>query len=95
MVSVGMSHVFARRIHNPYVKVVCYGMGAIGSWSRLYSSAHWASDVALGGALAVFSVEAVSAWYAEQKSDDRPDGKVGVQWRVIPTPRAVHLSVSW
>jgi membrane-associated phospholipid phosphatase len=95
MTSVAMSHVFARRIGNPFAKAAFYSLGAIGSWSRLYDSSHWLTDVAVGGALSVFSVEAIIDWYGGRKREDQNYGNEGVHLRLIPTPRALHLSVTW
>jgi len=95
MTSVAMAHAFARRIDNRLVKLACYGVGGIGAWSRLYNSSHWLSDVVLGAALPIFTIESIADWYEKKKRDDHVDDKVGIHWRVIPTPRAVHLSVTW
>jgi membrane-associated phospholipid phosphatase len=95
MTSMAMAHVFAKRINNRFAKVACYGVGGIGAWSRLYDSSHWLSDVVLGAALPIFTIESIADWYDEKKRDDAVDGKVGMHWRLIPTPRAVHLSVTW
>lgn len=94
MSAMAISHVFARRSNSAYVKVACYAMGGLCGFSRLNNSSHWLSDVALGGALAVFSVDGIINWY-DGKNHDNHNGMVGVLWRLIPTPRAVHLSVSW
>lgn len=95
MTSMAMAHVFAKRINNRFAKVVCYSMGGIGAWSRMYNSSHWLSDVVLGGVLPIFTIESVADWYEKKNHDDHVDDKIGMQWRVIPTPRAVHLNITW
>ncbi|MCI0555816.1 MAG: phosphatase PAP2 family protein [Anaerolineae bacterium] len=96
MTAVAMAHVFARRIDNHLVKLACYGLGGIGAWARLYDSSHWLSDVVLGAALPIFTIESIANWYEDRKyGKNKNETKVGMQLRVIPTPRALHLSVSW
>ena len=67
LVAVATSLVFARRINNYFAKSIFYGMAALGSWSRLYSRNHYASDVFLGGMLAFAASSAAFSWF-EKKS---------------------------
>lgn len=92
MVAMATSHVFAKRIDNVPAKAVLYGLGGIAGLSRMYNEDHWLTDVVLGNALAIVSVNSVSKWLEAKKS-----GKAmgGLQWRVIPARRGVSLSVVW
>jgi hypothetical protein len=92
MVAMATSHVFAKRIHHPAAKVALYGLGTLGGLSRMYNQDHWLSDVILGNALAVASVNSVSKWLEAEKADARVGG---LQWRITPYPRGVQLSFSW
>lgn len=92
MVAMTTSHVFAKRIDNAFAKVGLYSIGTIAGLSRMYNEDHWLTDVVLGNALAIASVNSVSKWLEAKKS-----GKAigSLQWRVIPARRGVSLSVAW
>ncbi|MCI0696716.1 phosphatase PAP2 family protein [candidate division KSB1 bacterium] len=92
MVAMATSHVFAKRINNAPAKVVLYGLGGIAGLARMYNEDHWLTDVVLGNALAIVSVNSVSKWL-EAKKNNKAMG--GLQWRVIPARRGVSLSVAW
>ena len=92
MVAMTTSHVFARQFPHPVVKVVFYSLGVAGGFARLYEADHWLSDVVLGGALAIVSVNSTIKWLAQ-----REDGKaVGqLQWRVFAQRQGVGLEMKW
>jgi membrane-associated phospholipid phosphatase len=92
MVAMILSHTFAKRIDNSFVKVALYGLGEIGGLARMYNHDHWLTDVVVGNAMAFTSVNAVSKWLAAKKS-----GKAmgGIQWQITPMSHAMNLSVMW
>ncbi len=92
MVAMTTSHVFAKRINNLPTKVLLYSLGGIAGLSRMYNEDHWLTDVVLGNALAIASVNSVSKWL-EAKKNGKAMG--GLQWRVMPVERGVNLSVTW
>ena len=50
--------VLAKRVHNTPLKVLFYSLAATTAFCRLYSNAHWFSDVVFGGAVGWFSSSA-------------------------------------
>jgi membrane-associated phospholipid phosphatase len=92
MVAMTTSHTFAKRIDNVFAKVGLYGLGSLAGLARMYNKDHWLTDVVLGNALAIASVNSVSKWLKAKKS-----GKAmgGLQWQVIPARRGVSLSMLW
>jgi hypothetical protein len=92
MVAMVTSHVFAKRIDNGFAKVGLYSLGAVAGLARMYNEDHWLTDVVLGNALAIASVNSVSKWL-EAKKNNKAMG--GLQWRVIPARRGLSLSVAW
>jgi len=92
MVAMIMSHTFAKRINHPVAKVALYSLGAVGGLARTYNRDHWLTDVVLGNALAITSVNSVSRWLAA-KNDREKMG--GLQWQITPMGRGVNLSVAW
>ncbi len=92
MVAMATSHVFAKRIDNPVAKVGLYSLGALAGTSRLYNEDHWLSDVVLGSALAIASVNTVAKLV---EGDERGNFKTGLQWRVQPYGRGAMVSLIW
>jgi hypothetical protein len=92
MVAMIISHTFAKRIDYPAAKVVLYSLGTVAGLARTYNRDHWLTDVVLGNALAITSVNSVSRWLAAKK-----DGKEmgGMQWQLTPRRGGVSLSLAW
>jgi len=92
MVAMIISHTFAKRINHPVAKVAFYSLGTVAGLARAYNRDHWLTDVVLGNALAITSVNSVSRWLAAKK-----DGKEmgGLQWQLTPRGRGVNLSMAW
>jgi membrane-associated phospholipid phosphatase len=92
MVAMIMSHTFAKRLDNSVAKVALYALGGIGGLARMYNHDHWLTDVVVGNAQAIASVNSVSRWL-EAKESGKATG--GLQWRVAPATRGVSLNVAW
>lgn len=92
MVATAPAHVFAKRIDNAFAKVGLYSLAVIGGAARLYNEDHWLTDVVLGNALIIMSVNSVSKWLEAKKS-----GKAmgGLQWQIVPARHGVSLSMVW
>lgn len=52
-VATSISYIIARRSKSLSVKIVFYGLAGITAFSRMYTDAHWISDVAFGSVLAI------------------------------------------
>lgn len=92
MVAMIMSHTFAKRLDHPVAKVAFYGLGTVAGLARSYHRDHWLTDVMLGNALAITSVNSVAKWLAEKKSEKTMGG---VQWQITPSGRGVNLGAAW
>jgi len=92
MVAMIMSHTFAKRLDHPVAKAALYSLGAVGGLARTYNRDHWLTDVVLGNALAITSVNSVSRWLTAKKSGKEMGG---AQWQLTPRGRGVSLSVAW
>jgi hypothetical protein len=92
MVAMIMSHTFAKRIDHSVAKVALYSLGTVAGLARTYNCDHWLTDVVLGNALAIVSVNSAAKWL-EAKKDGKTLGRL--QWRVTPINRGVSLSVTW
>ncbi len=92
MVAMATSHVFAKRIDNAVAKVGLYSLGALAGTSRMYNEDHWLSDVVLGSALGIASVNTVSKLV---EGEGPGNFRTGLQWRMQPHGRGAMLSLIW
>lgn len=53
------AHVLAKQVRSPYLKVGIYGLGLVTPVSRLWTNAHWLSDVGLSLAISVVTADSV------------------------------------
>lgn len=89
-VAFGTSLVLASRVKNVPVKILLYSLAACTAMSRLYTDAHWLSDVAFGAALAWFCNETASRRLAGT-SEGKRRGRLGGRWTISPSPSGVLL----
>jgi membrane-associated phospholipid phosphatase len=91
LVAISTSLVLAKQIQNSFVKGFLYGLGSIGALSRLYRDEHWFSDVLLGAALAISSVNTADEWI----TDNRKFVRRQVSWYMLPHRKGFSLTVTW
>ncbi|HEY5513938.1 MAG TPA: phosphatase PAP2 family protein [Geomonas sp.] len=53
---------------NAYVPTIAYGLATLTGLSRVYSNAHWSSDVFFGAALGYFTSKALLSYHKEEKN---------------------------
>jgi len=56
------AYAIAKQFKNPWIKAGIYTVGAIPGISRLWEDQHWFSDVALGIAISIFTVESIDRY---------------------------------
>ncbi|MCB0281632.1 MAG: phosphatase PAP2 family protein [Calditrichae bacterium] len=78
--------VLGHQIDSDIVKYGLYGLSGVTMWSRLYSNAHWASDVFLGAALSYAAFQSNLYFYKKLKSD-----KIG--YLITPTNNGIQFSL--
>ncbi len=59
ILSMTMSHAIAKQFGNIWSKVGVYTLGSVAPISRLFSGAHWLTDIALGTAISIVVVDSV------------------------------------
>jgi len=64
------AYAIAKQFKNPWIKAGIYTVGAIPGISRLWEDQHWFSDVALGIAISIFTVESIDR-YLDRKYDQK------------------------
>ena len=70
-VSMSIALVMGHQVKQSWLKYTFYSLGGITMWSRLYSNAHWSSDVFLGAALTYFSFKTNLSFLKEKKSGSK------------------------
>ncbi|SEK21440.1 phosphatase PAP2 family protein [Parapedobacter koreensis] len=79
--------VLAERVKQPWLKGVFYSTAGLTLVSRMYSDAHWVSDLAFGGAISYFSAKAVLKRMERTKSGGHMfrRKKQEITWNFTPT----------
>ena len=84
--------VLAERVEQPWLKAVFYSTAGVTLASRMYSDAHWISDLAFGGAISYFSAKAVIKRMDHTRSGRHMFRKKDkITWNFSPTPRGFTL----
>lgn len=87
-----ISFVMAKRSKSVPVKIFFYSLATSTAVCRLYSDAHWISDIAFGGIIAWYCSEAaISRLQANRMKDPRKNTK----WKLTPYPGGVTLRATF
>lgn len=70
-VSMSIALVMGHQVKVPWLKYTFYSLGGITMWSRLYSNAHWSSDIFLGAALTYYSFKTNLSFLKKKKSSSK------------------------
>ncbi|WP_367388805.1 phosphatase PAP2 family protein [Lewinella sp. LCG006] len=85
------AHALARSVRSPWLKVGIYGLGSITPISRLWTNAHWLSDIGLSLAISIVSVDSVFN-YLQRSGDYEQKGLTpGITWRLHAGPSSLGL----
>jgi membrane-associated phospholipid phosphatase len=87
-----ISFVLAKRVESIPLKMVFYSLAGATTVCRLYSDAHWISDIAFGGALAWYCSEAVIKRIEENRFRKRHKK---TKWDVSPYPGGITLRATF
>jgi len=80
----------ANRTDSVAIDVVCYGLAALTSFSRIHEDKHWASDVLIGSAIGYFTAKKVCAL---NRNPDAP--KLAASFGLTGRRQSVTLSFSF
>jgi len=64
------AYAIGKQFKSPWIKAGIYSVGLIPGASRLWDGQHWLSDVALGVAISIFTVESIDR-YLDKKYDEK------------------------
>jgi len=74
-------YALSKQFKNPFVKAGLMGVGLISPVSRLWSGAHWLTDVGLSLALSVAVVDTIDKYLNNERDYGNPDKK-GITWKM-------------
>ncbi|WP_368671737.1 phosphatase PAP2 family protein [Lewinella sp. W8] len=97
VLAVVTAHALAKQTRNPWLKGGIYAVGAITPLSRLWTEAHWLSDVGLSVAISVVVVNTVDRFFTERTGSEyqRPERLRAFNWRPIITPGRLGVGASF
>jgi membrane-associated phospholipid phosphatase len=90
-VALTMSLILARQVKPVPLKIVFYSLGTITAASRLYSDAHWFSDLAFGGAIAWFCADAAVRRIEANRFRKMIHYRKTIAWKLYPYPGGISL----
>jgi hypothetical protein len=82
VLSMTTAHVLAKQFESVGVKILIYGIGSITPISRLWGSAHWLTDIALGTVLSIVVVDSIDNFLFKENLYDYPNKKMKVSWNI-------------
>ncbi|MFD2563043.1 phosphatase PAP2 family protein [Aquimarina rubra] len=74
------AYAIAKQFDNPYIKGGLYAVGLISPISRLWSGAHWLTDVVLGVALSVVIVDGIDNYLNKEERYVYDSKKFKIKW---------------
>ncbi len=87
------AHAIAKQFKSVWIKTGIYTLGSIPAISRLWEGKHWLSDVVLGVAISIFTVESIDR-YLDSKYDQKyNDNSKKLSWNLNFGPGQVGLNV--
>lgn len=75
------AYAIGKQINNPYLKYAIYGIGMITLVSRLWTGAHWLTDVGLGIAISVVVVDSIDKCLKNEYLKEGPIQEKAIKWQ--------------
>ncbi len=76
------AHALAKQTRSPWLKAGIYTLGSITPISRLWTNAHWISDIGLSVAISVVAVDSVYNYLKRRGDYGTANKTTGIQWRL-------------
>jgi len=80
------AYAIAKQFRNPWVKASIYSVGLVPGISRLWDGEHWLTDVALGVAISIFTVESIDRYLDGRYSEKYNEHEKKVSWNLNFAP---------
>lgn len=76
------AYAIAKQFKNPWLKAGIYTVGLIPGVSRLWDGQHWLSDVALGVAISIFTVESIDRYLDSRYKEKYNRKEKKISWNL-------------
>lgn len=86
------AYAIAKQFKNPWVKTGIYTAGLIPGISRLWDGQHWLTDVALGIAISIFTVESIDRYLDGRYSEKYNEQEKKVSWNLSFSPNRLGVT---
>jgi hypothetical protein len=87
------AYAIGKQFKNPWVKSGIYVAGLIPGVSRIWDGQHWLSDVALGVAISIFTVESIDRYLDAKYSEKYNSSEKKVSWDLNFAPGQMGITV--
>ncbi|AIY13134.1 phosphatase PAP2 family protein [Cellulophaga baltica] len=85
------AYAIAKQFKNPWTKAGIYTVGLIPGVSRMWDGQHWLTDVALGVAISVFTVESIDRYLDGRYDEKYNDQSKKVSWNLDFGPGKIGI----
>lgn len=85
------AYAISKQFKSPWVKGGLWALGMVTPVSRMWEGAHWASDVAVGVMISVFTVESVEKYLKSKRNYDPVAARKKISWNLRFTKQTVGL----
>lgn len=89
------AHAIAKQFSSVWVKAGIYTVGSVPAISRLWEGKHWLSDVLLGAAISIFTVESIDKYLDSKYSEKYNDNAKNVSWDLNFGPGQVGVRINF
>ena len=80
VLSMTMAHAIAKQFNNTWSKIAVYSLGSVAPLSRLFTGAHWLTDVGAATFLSIVVVDAVDNFLFKTKAYNYPKKEKRMTW---------------
>ncbi len=85
------AHAIAKQFKNPWIKTGVYTIGSVPAISRLWEGKHWLSDIALGVAISIFTVESIDRYLDSRYNNKYNNGTKKISWNLNFSPGQIGV----
>lgn len=91
VLSMTMAHSIAKQFKNPWSKLSVYTIGSIAPISRLFSGAHWLTDVGIATVLSIVVVDSIDNFLFKTNAYDYPKREKLISWNFSFSGKKIGL----
>lgn len=95
MLALTNAYAIAKQFKNPWVKAGIYTIGLLPGISRLWENQHWVSDVVLGVAISIFTVESIDRYLDKKYEQKYNDQDKKLSWNLNFAPQQIGVTVTF